>query len=163
MDSLTGAAASAAAQQAPGFIRGHWWSLRTGAGARVRKWYRRSRGAQVALLVVVMVATAMVIGDGVLTPSISGAFRGWFVGPWVAISDSPPRRVGVTVPGWWDQGLCAARSHPLPLPTQPNPGTTFTVNPVLSAISGIKVATDKISQPAILGITIAVLVLLFRY
>ena len=43
------------------------------AGSVVRRWYRRSRGLQIALLVTVMLATAMVIGDGVLTPSISGA------------------------------------------------------------------------------------------
>ncbi len=45
-----------------------------GSGKVLQRWYQRSRVAQATLLVVVMIATTMVIGDGVLTPSISG---GW--------------------------------------------------------------------------------------
>ncbi|KIZ05369.1 Potassium transporter 1 [Monoraphidium neglectum] len=103
MHFLTGGAGALASRLPRGATRGHWWSLQTGLGGRVRAWYRRSQAGQVALLVVVMLATAMVIGDGVLTPSIS----------------------------------------------------------VLSAISGLKVATDQITQSTVVGISIAVLVLLF--
>jgi hypothetical protein len=65
-----------------GLASGHCWSLRTPrVGAALRAWYRRSAGARTALLVVVTAATAMVAGDGLLTPSISGgAGRGGWGG-----------------------------------------------------------------------------------
>eukprot|EP00879_Flechtneria_rotunda_P016144 GHRR01016888.1.p1 GENE.GHRR01016888.1~~GHRR01016888.1.p1 ORF type:complete len:883 (+),score=297.21 GHRR01016888.1:1137-3785(+) len=69
----------------------------------VRQAFRHSRVLQLALLMMVVLATAMVVGDGILTPSIS----------------------------------------------------------VLSAVSGLQVATDNISPDAITGISVAVLVILF--
>lgn len=47
-------------------------SIHSRVGIALRNYYRRSKVHQVALLVVVVLATAMVVGDGVLTPSISG-------------------------------------------------------------------------------------------
>ena len=46
--------------------------LHTGAGLRLRRKLQSSAWAQRMLLMVVVVATAMVVGDGVLTPAISG-------------------------------------------------------------------------------------------
>lgn len=37
----------------------------------MRHAFRHSRGLQIALLLTVVLATAMVVGDGILTPSIS--------------------------------------------------------------------------------------------
>jgi hypothetical protein len=79
--------------------RGHWWSLQVPrSGEAWRRWYKNSRAAQVSLLIVVMLATAMVIGDGFLTPSISGE-RGARVGSRAAAVCSPGQHV--------DTGLCA--------------------------------------------------------
>jgi hypothetical protein len=65
--------AGALSRLPPSLAAGHCWSFRTPrAGAALRAWYRRSAGARTALLVVVTAATAMVAGDGLLTPSISG-------------------------------------------------------------------------------------------
>eukprot|EP00877_Chromochloris_zofingiensis_P013393 jgi/Chrzof1/8307/Cz03g05190.t1 len=77
-------------------------SIHSRVGIALRNYYRRSKVHQVALLVVVVLATAMVVGDGVLTPSIS----------------------------------------------------------VLSAVSGLTLATN-ISNSTVVGITIAILVVLF--
>lgn len=51
--------------------RGRWYSVINSGGEPLRRLYARSRTAQVSLLLTVMMATAMVVGDGVLTPSIS--------------------------------------------------------------------------------------------
>jgi hypothetical protein len=94
MHFLTGGAGALASRLPRGATRGHWWSLQTGLGGRVRAWYRRSQAGQVALLVVVMLATAMVIGDGVLTPSISG--ESWSVSS--TFRDYSCTRVGLMAP-----------------------------------------------------------------
>ena len=49
-----------------------WWQWGCADAEAVRGFFRRSRGAQLALWGVSVVATSMLIGDGVLTPSISG-------------------------------------------------------------------------------------------
>jgi KUP system potassium uptake protein len=43
--------------------------------SRIKVWLERHRKLRVALLVMVMIGTCMVIGDGVLTPAISGILR----------------------------------------------------------------------------------------
>lgn len=42
--------------------------------SRMKIWLEKHRNLHIALLVVVMLGTCMVIGDGVLTPAISGKF-----------------------------------------------------------------------------------------
>ena len=41
-------------------------------GSRVKTWLEKHKNLHTALLGVVMLGTCMVIGDGVLTPAISG-------------------------------------------------------------------------------------------
>ncbi|GLI60245.1 hypothetical protein VaNZ11_002289 [Volvox africanus] len=48
-----------------------WWQYLAADKRKVHAWFRRSRRAQVGLWGVSVVATAMLIGDGVLTPAIS--------------------------------------------------------------------------------------------
>lgn len=43
-------------------------------GSRVKTWLEKHKNLHTALLAVVMLGTCMVIGDGVLTPAISGNF-----------------------------------------------------------------------------------------
>jgi hypothetical protein len=175
MAHLGGAAGALAGRLPPGLARGRCWSLQTGAGGALRRLYRHSKGMRVALLVVVMLGTAMVIGDGVLTPSISGAARrgGWRrsgargagavrppgpqPGPKAAAAEEAGPARGLNNgrggrpegPARGTASYRAAAARRLPFPA------------VLSAIGGLQVATSAISTPAILGITIAVLCLLF--
>jgi hypothetical protein len=160
-----GAAAAVLGLLPHGFRSGHCWSLRTPkVGGALRGWYRRSPGAQGALLVVVMLTTAMVVGDGVLTPSISGASpaargllgaEGWRVSrlrpqPGDTAQWEPGGGRGGGCGGgccrgaglghWWLGGWlqqCAGRWPPFQLapPSPPPPGACA----VLSAISGLKV------------------------
>jgi K+ transporter len=46
----------------------------TRKGSRIRKILEKHKSLQSALLVVALLGTCMVIGDGVLTPAISGMF-----------------------------------------------------------------------------------------
>jgi len=89
-------------QKASSWVKG-LFRLHTGAGLRLRRKLQSSAWAQRVLLMVVVMTTAMVVGDGVLTPAIS----------------------------------------------------------VLGAVSGLQVVSDSIQQPQVVGITIAILVLLF--
>jgi hypothetical protein len=100
---------------------------------------------QVALLVTVMMAAAMVVGDGVLTPSISG----------VLLLLSLPQSADACMHHTTSCNACLT-----PPPTSSRPDCcTHTI--VLSAISGIKVAVPALQQVEIIGLTIAVLILLF--
>jgi KUP system potassium uptake protein len=47
----------------------------TERGEQVRKLLEKHRSLRVGLLIIVLLGTCMVIGDGVLTPSISGHAR----------------------------------------------------------------------------------------
>jgi KUP system potassium uptake protein len=46
--------------------------------SRIKVWLEKHRKLRVALLIMVMIGTCMVIGDGVLTPAISGILRSAF-------------------------------------------------------------------------------------
>jgi KUP system potassium uptake protein len=46
----------------------------TKQSSRMKIWIEKHKNLHTALLVVVMLGTCMVIGDGVLTPAISGKF-----------------------------------------------------------------------------------------
>ncbi|KXZ41691.1 hypothetical protein GPECTOR_318g18 [Gonium pectorale] len=80
-----------------------WWRQLSANGSTVRGALRRSRAGQLSLWGMTVVATGMVLGDGVLTPAIS----------------------------------------------------------VMSAVSGLKEATPAVTQHAVVGISIAILVLLY--
>lgn len=49
-----------------------WYRWGALSGSKVRRWFRSSQWAQRSLFVMSIIATAMVLGDGVLTPAISG-------------------------------------------------------------------------------------------
>lgn len=49
-----------------------WYRWGALNGSKVRQWFRSSLWAQRSLFVMSIIATAMVLGDGVLTPAISG-------------------------------------------------------------------------------------------
>lgn len=50
-----------------------WWKRFAASGSAVRRFVRGNRALQVALWLMTIAATGMVLGDGVLTPAISGA------------------------------------------------------------------------------------------
>ena len=47
--------------------------------SRIKEWLEKHKNLQTALLIMVMIGTCMVIGDGVLTPAISGIFSLRFI------------------------------------------------------------------------------------
>lgn len=57
-------------------------SLQSSFGTRLKSTLERHRVLQRFLLVLALIGTCMVIGDGVLTPSISGNF--WFLCLWIS-------------------------------------------------------------------------------
>jgi KUP system potassium uptake protein len=62
--------------------------------AKTKRWLERQAFRKHALLVLVLVGSCMVIGDGILTPAISSTFLHASLGPFIYLSvffSSPPR------------------------------------------------------------------------